>query len=326
MRSSTLGFLIRRVAASVLLVFIVLSFTFFFIQLAPGDPTLMFQDPRLSSEQRQAMRSAYGLDRPLTVQYLSWIRAVAFDGDWGISYVHSRPVTEVIGDYALPTLLLASTALVVQFGAGLLAGVAAARRAGRLSDSTIRITALLFYSLPVFWTGLMALLLFSYSWPLFPPGHLQSVDTTALSPLHRVLDILHHLTLPALVLGLATAGGTARFTRNSLLGELNEDYVRTARAIGLGETRIVWIHVLRNAATPILQLFGLSLPLLLSGALVVEVVFSWPGLGRLTFDSILSRDYPVVLATTALTGTVVVIGNLVADLLQGVVDPRVRET
>jgi peptide/nickel transport system permease protein len=320
-----LGFLIRRSAAAALLIFIVLSFTFFFIHLAPGDPTLMLQDPRLSSEQREAMRSAYGLDRPLATQYLSWLHAVVIDRDWGISFVHSRPVTAVIAEHVSPTLLLTAAGLLVQFGVGLLAGVTAARHAGTSRDHAIRFTAMVFYSLPVFWTGLMALLLFSYTWPLFPAGHLHSVDAASLPAFDRALDILHHLILPALVLGLATAGGTARFTRNSLLEELGEDYIRTARAKGLGEARVVWIHALRNAATPLLQLFGLTLPLLLSGALVVEVVFSWPGLGRLAFDSILSRDYPVILATTALTGALVVIGNLVADLLHGVIDPRVRQ-
>lgn len=320
-----LGFLLRRSAAAALLIFIVLSFTFFFIHLAPGDPTLVLQDPRLTNEQREAMRNAYGLDRPMATQYLSWLQAVVLEGDWGISYVYSRPVSEVIGEYAMPTLLLTSAGLLVQFGVGLLAGVAAARRAGTLHDHLIRLTSLVFYALPVFWTGLMALLLFSYTWSLFPPGHLQSFDAASLSPLERALDILHHLTLPALVLGLAAAGGTARFTRNSLLEELGQDYIRSARAKGLSEARIVWVHALRNAAAPILQLFGLSLPLLLSGALVVEVVFSWPGLGRLTYDSILSRDYPVVLATTALAGALVVVGNLVADVLHGVADPRVRQ-
>ena len=182
------------------------------------------------------------------------------------------------------------------------------------------------YSLPVFWTGLMALLLFQLQ--LVALSHPVTSRPSMLPRFHRwdaPSTSSHHLALPALVLGLAAAGGTARFTRNSLLEELGEDYIRTARAKGLSESRIVWIHALRNAAAPILQLFGLSLPLLLSGALVVEVVFSWPGLGRLTFDSILSRDYPVVLATTALTGVLVVVGNLLVDLLHGVTDPRVRQ-
>jgi len=325
MNSTMLGFLIRRSAAAVLLVLIVLSFTFFFIHLAPGDPTLVLQDPRLTGEQRDAMRSAYGLDRPLAAQYLSWLKAVVLEADWGISFVHSRPVTEVIAEYAWPTLLLTTAGLLIQFGVGLGAGVTAARHAGSPTDHLIRLASMVVYSLPIFWTGLMALLLFSYDWPLFPPGHLQSIDAASLSPMARKVDILYHLALPALVLGLTAAGGTARFTRNSLLEELGQDYIRTARAKGLTERRIVWVHALRNAAAPILQLFGLTLPLLLSGALVVEVVFSWPGLGRLTFDSILSRDYPVVLATTALTGVLVVLGNLAADLLHGVADPRARQ-
>jgi peptide/nickel transport system permease protein len=324
MKSDTAGFILRRLGASVLLLFLVLSFTFLFLHLAPGDPTVLAQDPRLSSDQRQSLRRVYGLDRPLADRYLHWLRATLLEGDWGTSFVHSRPVTAVVAEHAPATLLLAGAGLMLQYGLGLLAGMAAARRAGGRADHLIRVTALTFYCLPIFWTGLMALLLFSYSWPLFPPGHMLSVGAASLPPLARAIDLLQHLALPALVLGLAAAGATARFARTSLLEILGQDYIRTARAKGLSEAKVVWVHAWRNAAAPLIQLFGLSLPLLLSGSLIVEVVFSWPGLGRLTFQSILSRDYPVILATTALTGTLVVAGNLLADLLQAAVDPRVR--
>ena len=141
----------------------------------------------------------------------------------------------------------------------------------------------------------------------------------------RTLDLLHHLALPALVLGLTTAGAIARFVRNSLLEVFEHDYLRTARAAGIGEGRVVWLYALRNASVPIIQIFGLSLPFLLSGSLVIETVFSWPGLGRLTYLSIGTRDYPVILATTVLTGALVVVGSLLADVLHAVVDPRVRK-
>ena len=145
-----LGFLVRRSAAAALLIFIVLTFTFFFIHLAPGDPTLVLQDPRLTGEQREAMRSSYGLDRPLPAQYLSWLEAVVFEADWGISYVHSRPVTELIAEHALPTLLLTTAGLLIQFGVGLLTGVSAARHAGTARDHLIRVSSMVLYSLPVF--------------------------------------------------------------------------------------------------------------------------------------------------------------------------------
>lgn len=318
------AYLLRRTAASLLLLFLVLSVTFFFLQLVPGDPALMVQDPRVPRGHQDRLRVAWGLDRPMHEQYLRWLEAVALRGDWGNSFVHGKLVTEVLWEHIPPTLLLSSAALAVQFLAGAALGIAAARRRGSFGDHAIRIGSLVVYSLPLFWTGLMALLLTSYLWPVFPSGHMSSVGARDWSFLARLADLLHHLALPALVLGLTSAGAVSRFARNSLLEQLDEDYVRTARAKGLSEDRVLWVHALRNAATPLVQMLGLSLPFLLSGSLIVEVVFSWPGLGRLALASALSRDYPVILATTALAGVLVIAGNLTADLLQAAVDPRVR--
>ena len=319
------GYTLKRLASAALLLVLVLSFTFFFIHLAPGDPTLLTQDPRLSPEDREALRRVYGLDRPLTEQYLTWMRAILLEGDWGVSYVHARPVQKLIAERVPATLLLSGVALALQFGIGLILGVAAARRANSTTDQLIRMTSLLFYSLPIFWTGLMALLLFSHHGSLFPAGHMRSVGAASLTPVARLADLLHHLTLPVLVLVLGGAGVVARFARNSLLEVLQQDYIRTARAKGLSERRVIWIHALKNAATPLVQLLGLSLPFLLSGSLVVEVVFSWPGLGRLIYDSIQARDYPVILATTAVAGALVIVGNFLADMVHAAIDPRVRQ-
>ncbi|MEE9562597.1 MAG: ABC transporter permease [Thermoanaerobaculia bacterium] len=318
------GFLLRRLVASLLLVVVVLTLTFFLIHLAPGDPSNLLLDPRVSRQHQEALNRLYGLDRPLLVQYGSWLRASLLEGNWGVSFVHRRPVTAVIADHLPQTLLLSATALVIQFGVGILLGVGAARNAGSRRDHLIRLGALSLYSLPLFWLGLMALLLLSFIWPIFPSGHMSSVGADQLPAWQRLLDLLHHLALPALVLGLASAGAITRFTRNSLLEVIDEDFVRTARAKGVDEGRVFWSHALRNSLAPIIQLLGLSLPFLLSGSLVTEVVFSWPGLGRLTYDSILSRDYPVILASTALAATLVVAGSFLADLLHAAADPRVR--
>lgn len=315
----------KRLASAALLLVLVLSFTFFFVHLAPGDPTLLTQDPRLGPEDREALRRIYGLDQPLAEQYLTWMRAVLLEGDWGVSYVHARPVKRVIAERVPATLLLTGVALALQFALGMILGVAAARRVNTTTDHLIRMTSLLFYSLPIFWTGLIALMLLSHRWSLFPAGHMSSVNASTLTPVARLTDLLYHLTLPVLVLVLAGAGVVARFTRNSLLEVLHQDYIRTARAKGLSERRVIWIHAMKNAATPLVQLMGLSLPFLLSGSLVVEVVFSWPGLGRLTYDSIQARDYPVILATTALAGALVIAGNFLADMVHAAIDPRVRQ-
>lgn len=318
--------LLRRLAAALLLLLLILSITFVLLHLAPGDPTALLQDSRIPQAQRERLRHVYGLDRPLHEQYFTWLRAVALEGDWGVSLVQQRPVTTLIAEALPNTLMLASAALALDYGLGFLLGVAAARRPGSLADHLIRFFSLLLFSLPLFWLGLMAILLFSYVWPILPPSHLHSVGAEQMGPAARLLDLLRHLILPACVLALASAGGTARFVRNSLLETMGQDYIRTARAKGLSERRVVWVHGVRNSLVPILQLFALSFPALLNGSLVTEVVFSWPGMGNLTFNAILTRDYPVILGATALSGIMVVLGNLIADLLHGVVDPRVRET
>lgn len=325
MQANLLGYTGRRLAAAALLLLLVLSLMFFLVHLAPGDPTNILLNPSWGPEEREALRRVYGLDKPLVEQYLRWMRAIVLAGDWGVSFVHARPVKGVILERVPATLLLTGVTLGLQFGLGMLLGVTAARRAGTPIDHLIRVTSLTLYSLPVFWVGLMALMLLSYRWTLFPAGHMSSVGAESLGAVARLVDRLQHLALPVLVLVLGGAGVVARFTRNSLLEVLQQDYIRTARAKGLSERRVIWLHAMKNAATPLVQLLGLSLPFLLSGSLVVEVVFSWPGLGRLAFDSIQARDYPVILATTAMAGALVVLGNLAADLAQAILDPRVRE-
>ncbi len=316
-------FVLRRAAAAVVLLALVLTATFLLLHLAPGDPTLLLDNPRIPPAQRAHLRQVYGLDRSLGAQYVSWLAAAA-RGDWGVSFVHHRPVVSVLADAFPASALLAAAALPLELALGLALGVAAARRRGRAGDHVARVVSLAVYSLPVFWLGLMAILAFSVVWPVLPASHLRSVGAAALSPLRAALDVARHLVLPALVLAISNAGGVARFVRNSLLEQLSQDYVRTARAAGVPERRVVWRHALRNTLPPLVQLVGLQLPMLLGGSLVVEVVFSWPGVGRLAYGAILTRDYPLVLASTALAGVLVVIGSLLADLLQAAVDPRVR--
>lgn len=317
-------FVLRRLAASFLLLYLVLTATFFLLHLAPGSPAdLLFEGKRISAEYRENLRRIYGLDRSLPEQYVIWLGAVA-RGDWGMSYSSQRPAASVILDALPATLLLASAALVIQYTVGIALGIAAARRRGRAADHLIRIGSLLLYSQPPFWLGLMAILLFSLAWPILPAGHMRSVGAEDLTPAARFLDLLRHMALPCLVLGLTEAGATARFVRGSLLEVLGQEYIRAARAKGLSERRVVWMHGLRNILPLLLQLLALSASGLLSGSLVTEVIFSWPGLGRLTFEAILSRDYTLVLATTAFTAAIVLACNLVADVLHALADPRVR--
>jgi peptide/nickel transport system permease protein len=216
-------------------------------------------------------------------------------------------------------------ALALEYLLALLLGIASALRRGSFVDHAVRVVTLLLFSQPLFWLGLMAVLLFSYVWPVLPASHMLSVDADLMSPAERLLDLARHLFLPSLVMGLGTAGGTARFLRASLIEVMSQDYIRAARAKGLSERRVVWVHGLRNAIVPVIQVFAIQLPLLLSGALIVEVVFSWPGLGQLTFLAISTRDYPLILGATALSAALVILGNLLADVLHALVDPRVRD-
>lgn len=319
------AFLLRRLAASLLLLLLVLSITFLLLHWLPGDPTRTSESDRMTREQRENLRRVLGLDRPLHEQYLSWLSGAVLRGDLGTSFSQQRPVTAAILNALPGTLLLAAAALFVEFGAALLLGVAAARRPGTVVDHAIRVGTLLLFSQPVFWLGLMAILLFSYVWPVLPAGHMRSVGADEMGAGERLFDLLRHLLLPALVLGLTNAGATARFVRASLLEVLGRDYIRTARAKGLSERRVIWVHGMRNALAPLLQLLALTLPALLNGSLVTEVVFSWPGLGRLTFGAILARDFPLILGTVAISAILVISGNLVADVLHALSDPRVRD-
>jgi len=317
-------FLLRRLASSLLLLFLVATATFFLVHLAPGDPTAIFEGRQISREQRERLHHQFGLDKPLPEQYVRWLAEMA-QGNLGRSITQQRSVAKVIAEAFPATLLLATAALGVEFGAALVLGIAAARRRDSAADHVIRVASLLFISQPSFWIGLMLILLFSYVWPVLPSSHMVSVDADLLSPAGQALDVLRHLILPALALGLYNAGSTLRFVRGSVIEAMGMDYIRTVRAKGLSERRVVWVHGLRNALTPIIQLFALTFPQLLNGSIVTEIIFAWPGIGRLTLGAVLSRDYPLILGITMFSAALVVLGNLLADLLQAATDPRVRD-
>jgi peptide/nickel transport system permease protein len=319
------GYLIRRLAAAALLLWLVLTTTFVLLRLVPGDAATTISDLPIPQPQREILIHAYGLDRPLPEQYVRWLGAVVLHGNLGISYAQLRPVRSVVAEALPATLLLAAAALLIEYGVGTALGVAAARRSGSVLDKAIRVATLLLYSQPLFWLGLMAILLFSDRLGWLPASHMFSIGADEMGRGARLADLAKHLVLPAMTLGLAQAGAAARFVRAGLLEVLGRDYIRTARAKGLSERRVVWVHGMRAALVPIIQLLALSVPSLLSGAFITEVVFAWPGLGRITFNAILARDSPVLLATTGVSAILVVGSNLVADLLHAAVDPRVRD-
>ncbi len=318
-----LRFTLRRLGASALLLFLVLTATFFLIHIAPGEPSRLFDNPRISAEKRQELRQVYGLDQPLGQQYVTWMSSV-LQGDWGSSISLGRPAFDVLLEKMPNTCLLVAAAVFVEHVLGFCFGLLAAARAGSSRDRQIRVGSLVLYSVPEFWLALLAIEVLTVRWQLFPTNQMRSDQAYLMPPLAQALDVLHHLALPALILGVARCGAVVRFVRNGLLDVLNQDYIRTARAKGLKPMRVLWVHAMRNALIPLVQRFGLALPYLLSGTLVIEVVFSWPGVGFAVFQAMLARDYPVILAATAMTGALVAFGNLLADLLHAWLDPRVR--
>lgn len=320
-----LGLLLRRLGASLVLVWVVVTATFAILHLAPGDPISLILPPQAPPAAAEQLRASFGLDKGPVRQYFSWLEAVVLRGDWGLSFSARRPTIEVLGDALPNTALLALCSLLVTYGLGISLGILAATRPNSFSDQMIRGISMLLFAIPSFWLATIAVELLAVRLPWFPIGQMRSADADFLSPTGRLVDLLHHMALPALTLGLANTGGVIRLVRNGLLDIFHQDFIRTARAKGASPTRVMWRHALPNIAGPLVQRFGLALPFLLGGSLIIEVIYSWPGIGRVSFAAIQARDYPVVLAGTTLTGLLVVGGNLLADLLHAWIDPRLRD-
>lgn len=316
-------FILRRLGVSALLLYFVLTSTFFFIHLAPGEPIRLYEDPSISVARQQEIRKNYGLDRPLVEQYTRWLSAFV-QGDWGTSFTSSRPAAKVLFEKLPNSLLLILAAVFVEHAIGIALGIAAAARANTFLDTAVRTASLTLFAVPSFVLALLAIELLTVHWTLFPNGQMRSDQARSLPFVAAQLDLLHHLFLPAVTLGLARCGGVMRYVRNGLLESFGQDYIRTAHAKGLPPWRVLWIHALKNALTPLIQRLGVALPLLLSSSLIFEVIFSWPGIGSAMYLAVQQRDYPVILASTALGGALVVAGSLLADLLHALLDPRVR--
>jgi peptide/nickel transport system permease protein len=318
------AWLVRRVAAAIAIIWAVVTITFVLIHLAPGTPFLPAAETPVDPAVVARLRQEFGLDRPVAEQYVHYLRELA-RGNFGESFGLHRPVADALAEAVPNTLTLAGAALCIEFTLGLALGVYQATRPRRFGDVALGNATLFLYSVPTFWLGLLVLLVFGQWLRWFPVGGVVDVVTHPSLPwAGRVADRLWHLALPAATLGLVGAAGTARFERAAMLEVLGEDYVRTARAKGLPERRVVLGHALRNALLPLITLFGLAFPFLLTGAVLVETVFAWPGMGRLATEAIFRRDYPVVTAAAMLASGMVVLGSLLADLLYTAADPRIR--
>lgn len=314
-------YLMRRLAQVLPTVAGLLVLTFCIIHMAPGDPVIALGGEHGDAAYYAFLRARFGLDRPLPEQLLTYVTNV-LRGDLGTSFVHGRSVVAVIADRLPATLLLVSTALVLSSGVGVGLGALAARHGRSPADVTLNAVALLGYATPSFWLGQMALLALAVGTGLFPVQGM----TDARNPgtgVGYLLDVLHHLALPALVLAANELALTSRLVRTGLLEALGTDYVRAARAKGLPEGLVIR-HALRNVMLPVVTVIGSRAGMFLSGAVLVEVVFAWPGLGRLLLSSLLARDYPVLLGMFLLISLGVILANLMTDLAYAWLDPRIR--
>jgi peptide/nickel transport system permease protein len=312
-----------RLLQGLAVLWVVATLTIALLHLAPGDP-FSYHDRRISPEVIAHWRHAYCLDRPLAAQYVCYVRSIA-RGDLGYSIWQQRPVRDILVDYVPRTIELMSLALIASFAVGIALGVLEARRRGRFADWGSRAITLFFYSMPDFWLALMLALLFAYWIPIFPISGIEDVINAPTNGWwQHVVDQLRHLVLPVTTLVLLTCAAIARFQRAAMLDVIRMEFVVTARAKGVSEHAIARHHVLRNALLPIITIAGLALPAMLGGAVLVELVFSWPGMGYVTAMAIGSRDYALVTASVLAASVLVVVGTIAADLLYALADPRVR--
>ena len=321
-----LRYILKRLVQAIPLLLGIATVTFFIVHMAPGDPMDFYLEQRydrnIDPEVIELIRQKYGLDQPLHVQYVKWLGNL-LQGDLGESFVHRRPVSALLAETIPYTLLLTVLALLVDALVGIFLGILSAVKQYSALDKTVTFSSLIIYSVPGFWLALMLVLVFSVHLGWFPTSQTRSFDYEFLSWFGKLLDLAWHLVLPVFVLGIASAAGTARYMRSQLLEVLNEEYILAARARGLRERTVILKHAVRNALIPIVTIFGMSLPFLLGGAVVIETIFAWPGMGRLALSAVNARDYPVILATMMIAAVLTVLGNLLADVTYTLVDPRV---
>ena len=318
-------YILKRIAQAIPLLLGVVIVNFVLIQLAPGDPVmLLVGDYPAPEEYVRQVRAEYGLDRPVQERLVLYLGQLA-RGNLGYSYANRMSVAELVGKRIGPTLQLMLAALIVAIIVGVFLGVIAARGRGKISDWIAQLGALVGYSVPDFWLGQVLIILFAVTLGILPSQGMRSARSVAVG-WDAFFETLPYLVLPTLALSVRFIALFSRITRSAMLDVLNADFVLGARAKGLGEWRVLTAHVLRNAALPIVTVIGYNVGLLIAGSALIETVFSWPGIGRLLFDSLTKRDYPVMTGILLMVSCTVVIANLLTDLAYAALDPRVRYT
>ena len=313
-------YILNRLGQSLVLLVIVSMIGFGVLHLTPGGPLSQYAlTPGMTQETLDRIAEQMGLNRPLPIQYLDWAWKL-LQGDWGTSYRDTQPVLSVISRHLFATLLLMGSSTVISIALGTWIGIRGATHRYSTFDYTATIGAMIALSIPTFWFGLVGIYVFSLKLGWLPAGNMYTIGK------ETVLDYLHHLIMPSVVLALVNIAIWSRYMRTATLDVINQDFVKTARAKGVSERRVLMKHVVGNALLPMITLAGMQLPSLLGGALVTETVFTWPGMGRLFLDSLGYSDYPVVMGLLMFSAILVLLGSLLADLIVAAIDPRIRLT
>jgi peptide/nickel transport system permease protein len=269
------------------------------------------------------LRTKYGLDKPLPVQLGVYLGKV-MSGDLGYSYIFNLPVTTMIGERVPATLLLVLSSVILAFVVGTALGVMSSRKPNGLLSQFITVLSMVGFAAPVFWMGIMLVILFASVWPILPVSGMRAVDSSDSGGVRDMLDVAQHLVLPTLTLSLVYLAQYSRLARSSMLDVLSSDFIRTARAKGLADRVVLYKHALRNALLPVVTVLGLQFGNVMAGAILVETVFNWPGLGRLAYESVVRRDYPTILGVLLFSSIVVIVMNLLTDLCYRLIDPRIK--
>jgi peptide/nickel transport system permease protein len=318
-----LAHFVRRALAGAAVVIGVITLTFVLLRLAPGDPAERLLGPTATAAQLTAVRHSLELDQPLPVQYGHWLAAAA-RGDFGTSIATGQPVGRMLARAWPATVRLVGISLILSYLLGVILGAIQAHHGGTRTDTALSVVSVTLLAMPGYWLGLMLVMLFTYELRWLPAFGAAGLDADFLAPGAQLADALRHLALPLATLTLIGIGGAARFVRGAMLDVAGQPFVLVARAKGIGTRQVTRRHVLRNALVPVATLLGLSLPALFSGAVFVEAIFAWPGVGLVLVQAVQARDYPVVMAATTVSAVLVVAGNLLAELLVAWVDPRAR--
>ena len=315
------SYLFRRLLYTLITLFGISVISWVIITQAPGSPIALTLDPKVSPKVIEQMEKNYDLDKPVTQQYFLWLKRL-FTGKL-YSFKDGRPVLDKIQERIWNTLLLNLIAVIIIFSLAIPLGIFSAKRQYTFMDNLGTFGAYLGISIPSFWLAYLLILgtvkLFGY-----PVLGMRSFVSEEFTGFESVMDRLWHLLLPSIILAIGGIAALSRYTRSSMLEVIRQDYIRTAKAKGLSEETVYYKHALRNALLPIITLFGFLIPGLIGGSIIMETVFAWPGIGRLAYQAVLSRDYPVVMTINTITAVLVLIGNFVADLLYGIADPRIR--